>query len=442
MARNPQYAGDEPTVTVRAPALERSAPFGVNSRALFQAGNFLYWAALYFYVPILPVYAQTMGASLSLVGVMLSAYGVMQLLLRIPIGVTSDRLGRRRPFVLAGLALTVLGALAFLWAPTPGWLVVARGLTGVAAGSWVAITVMFSGYYPPAEAASAIALMGFTNGTGQAIATLSGGVVAGKYGWTAPFLLSAIAGTLGLGLMALCAEPPAARRAAPPLSWSRLWRVGTSRALLTVAILSSINTYATFATVFGFTPVYAKALGASAMELGLLTAISLVPFTLIQPLVPAIARRVSFPWIVLAGLVLAGAMTAVVPLTHTFPALAATQVLGGVGRGLIGASLMSLAILSVDQRERATAMGVYQAVYSVGMFLGPLFGGIIGERAGIGAVFVSTGLFSIAAGIAALLTIRVPSRAYVRSAPYTVGGPRPPRSAGCASSGPGQEGEV
>ncbi|HET7769654.1 MAG TPA: MFS transporter, partial [Chloroflexota bacterium] len=75
-------------------------------RALFQAGNFLFWVSLYFYVPILPVYAQGMGASLSIVGVMLSAYGVMQLLLRIPTGLASDALGSRKPFVVLGVVLT------------------------------------------------------------------------------------------------------------------------------------------------------------------------------------------------------------------------------------------------------------------------------------------------------------------------------------------------
>src|SRR6266508_903388 len=86
-----------------------------RSRLLFQGGNFLFWLSLYFYVPILSVYAQSMGASLALVGVMLSAYGVMQLLLRIPTGVASDALRRRKPFVLAGVALTAAGALGFLW---------------------------------------------------------------------------------------------------------------------------------------------------------------------------------------------------------------------------------------------------------------------------------------------------------------------------------------
>ncbi|MBI3974642.1 MAG: MFS transporter [Chloroflexi bacterium] len=377
----------------------------VGSRGLFQAGNLLYWLALYFYVPILPVYAKGMGASLTLVGIVLSAYGVMQLLLRIPTGVASDVAGRRKPFVLAGLALTVAGAVGFLWAPSPEYLVIARAITGLAACAWVAITVMYSGYYPPSAAASAIGLMGLTNGLGQVMATWTGGLAADAYGWQAPFVLSTVAGTAGLALMALCHEPRSEMRATP-VTWRRIWSVGTSRTLLFVSILSAINTYATFTTVFGFVPVYAKELGASAAQLGLLTAMSVVPSTLAQPLTARLARWIGFRATIFGGLALTGAMTAIIPLTQSIPALAASQIAGGAGRGLLGASFMSLAILGVAQRERATAMGVYQAVYAIGMFLGPLVGGVVGERFGLGAVFVSTGLLSLGAGIAAWWGLR------------------------------------
>jgi MFS family permease len=185
-----------------------------------------------------------------------------------------------------------------------------------------------------------------------------------------------------------------------------MWQVGTSRTLLIVSTLSSLNTYATFTTVFGFVPVYARDLGASRAELGLLTAVSLIPFTLAQPVAARLTERLGFRTTVFAGLAISGVTTMLTPLAATFPLLVAAQVVGGFGRGLLGVALMSLAILSVDQRERATAMGVYQAVYAIGMFLGPLIGGLIGELAGLPAVFVSTGLVSLGAAAGAQVLLR------------------------------------
>ncbi|HEU5319066.1 MAG TPA: MFS transporter [Chloroflexota bacterium] len=385
-------------------------------RTLFQAGNFLYWLSLYFYVPILPVYAQGMGAPLSLVGVMLSAYGVMQLSLRIPTGIASDALGARKPFVVAGVALTALGALAFIWAPSPWFLVLARAITGLAACGWVAITVMYAAYYAPEHAARAIAGMGLTNGLGQVIATYTGGVAADAWGWHAPFVLSVATGIGGVVMMLLCREVRAPVRTGGALTLRRMWEVGTSRTLLLVSTLSSLNTYATFTTVFGFIPVFARDLGASRAELGLLTAVSLIPFTIAQPIAARLSERVGFRTTVFAGLLLSGVMTLLTPLSPSFVVLVALQVVAGLGRGLLSVSLMSLAILSVDQSERATAMGVYQAVYSIGMFLGPLVGGFIGQQAGLGAVFVTTGLLSCGAALMAQLTLQ-PRYAAARATP-------------------------
>ena len=44
-----------------------------GSVALFCLANYLFWASLYLYVPILPVYAQSLGAGLSMVGIVVAA---------------------------------------------------------------------------------------------------------------------------------------------------------------------------------------------------------------------------------------------------------------------------------------------------------------------------------------------------------------------------------
>lgn len=117
-------------------------------------------------------------------------------------------------------------------------------------------------------------------------------------------------------------------------------------------------------------------------------------------------ERFGFRAVVLAGLALSGVMAVLTPLATGFVMLVALQVVAGLGRGLLGVALMSLAILSVDQRERATAMGVYQAVYAIGMFLGPLVGGVIGEHAGLGAVFVTTAIVSLGTAVMARFKLR------------------------------------
>jgi predicted MFS family arabinose efflux permease len=53
---------------------------------------------------------------------------------------------------------------------------------------------------------------------------------------------------------------------------------------------------------------------------------------------------------------------------------------------------MGLAIQGIPKAEKATAMGFFQAVYAIGMFLGPASGGFIGDIFGLRGVFFCAGI--------------------------------------------------
>ena len=71
---------------------------------------FMYWISLYLYAPTLPTYVEGKVDTLASVGIVLSMYGLWQAIVRFPLGIVADWMGRRKPFVLVGLALGALGA--------------------------------------------------------------------------------------------------------------------------------------------------------------------------------------------------------------------------------------------------------------------------------------------------------------------------------------------
>jgi MFS family permease len=121
-------------------------------RVLYILIAFLYWMALYLYVPTLPAYVQSKSEDLALVGVVLSQYGLWQAFIRLPLGIAADSLGRRKPFIVAGVVLAGLGA--WLMGATEGTngLLAGRAITGLAAGTWVPLTVAFSSLFPAQQA--------------------------------------------------------------------------------------------------------------------------------------------------------------------------------------------------------------------------------------------------------------------------------------------------
>ena len=78
-----------------------------------------------------------------------------------------------------------------------------------------------------------------------------------------------------------------------------------------------------------------------------------------------------------------------------------SQAFGGLGRGVLNVQLMTLAVLAVSISSRATSMGIYQAIYAIGMLLGPLVAGFVGDYVSIGCVF---GLSTCISLISAFLT--------------------------------------
>jgi DHA1 family multidrug resistance protein-like MFS transporter len=175
---------------------------GASSRrlmiALYAAAAFLYWVALYLYVPTLPTYAQSKSDSLALVGMVLSQYGLWQAIIRLPLGIVSDWLGWRRPFIVAGFVLVGLGALIMGLASGANGLIVGRAITGLAAGTWVPLVVMFSSLFPPHEAVRASALLTFVGSVGRVLATGVTGSLNELGGYSLAFFLAAGAAVLAI----------------------------------------------------------------------------------------------------------------------------------------------------------------------------------------------------------------------------------------------------
>ena len=366
--------------------------------ALLIAVTACFWAALYLYVPILSPYAEVAGAPMRLVGLIVSSYGFSQLVLRIPVGIWSDRIGRRKPFIVAGFVISAGSAAWLALAGGPWEILAARALTGVSATMWVVITVLFSSYFSPERAGYAMSLIMFTNTISQLAATLLGGLIAEWYGWTAPFWGAVFLGALGFILSTRIEEVETRKMG---LSLGELARVGRERLLLFVSGLGALYQVNTFVTVYGFTPNYAVELGASKAELGWLSLISTLP-TALATLAggSVLAKRFSEYQLVVGGFVLITLSTFAIPYADSMFDLYWTQAVGGIGRGLVFPVLMALSIKQVPEQKRATAMGFFQSIYAIGMFGGPALGGVVAERLSLEGAFVTAG-FALLAGAAA-----------------------------------------
>jgi MFS family permease len=372
-----------------------------KQRALFCLVTMIFWFTLYIYVPILPNYVTYLGGSLKMVGLVVGSYGLVQMLLRIPLGIWSDRIGKRQVFITLGVFLALASSLVMGVFPTVPAMLVGRALSGAAAATWVTFTVLFSSYFPSQDAPKAMGLAMFYNSVGQMLATSMGGYMAELFGWKVPFLVGAIVGLVGVLLSLRIKETEWIDRT--PLQVPELLAVGRERGLLIVSGLAILTQCMTFATVYGFTPIYAESIGASPGELSLLTFFSTLPVAIAAwSSSTGLVARYGERQIVTTGLILGALAAAIVPFTKTLPQLYITQAIGSLGRGIVFPVLMGLSIQTVPEQKRATAMGFFQAIYALGMFGGPVLVGIIGDISGLTGGFLATGLIGLIGGWLAL----------------------------------------
>jgi len=63
------------------------------------------------------------------------------------------------------------------------------------------------------------------------------------------------------------------------------------------------------------------------------------------------------------------------PMSRNVPMLFVNQAIFGVGTGMILPLTMAQAVQDISNEKRGAAMGMYQAIYGAGMFLGPVIAG-------------------------------------------------------------------
>jgi MFS family permease len=363
---------------------------------------FSYWVGLYLYVPTLPTYAQTKTGNLATVGMILSMYGLWQAIIRLPVGIAADWLGWRKPFILVGLTLVGLGAWLMGAADGANGLLVGRIITGLAAATWVPLVVVFSSLFPPRDVVRATAWLNFIAFAGRVLATSVTGWLNEMGGYPLAFNLSA--GAAVVAVLAVLGTHESRRPPQRP-SLSSLGSLATRGDVLLPSLLSLITHYVIFATTFGFLPILAKQLGASDVVQSTMVSMNLALGALSSVLVTAIVHRVGARRLVYLSFVLSAMGIGLAAVATSLTLVFVAQVCLGLGFGISYPVLMGWSIQRVEERQRTTAMGLFQSVYSIGMFAGVWVSGLLARAMGIQPMLGVTAFVCLTLGL--LLTWRV-----------------------------------
>jgi MFS family permease len=376
--------------------------------AVFVAVTFLFWSAMYTYVPTMTPYLNNIGISFSMIGLIGGSYGFSQMLLRVPLGLISDRIGRRKIFIVIGLMIGAASSLGMYLTHNAFLILLFRFMAGVSASVWVIFTVLYSSYFDKDKLASRISYLSMANNFGVMTAKLIGSALAERYGHEISFLLGAAMGLLGLVLSLFITENVPVVTERPTIR--SLLGVAKDRNLIAMSTLAVFSQMLLFATTNTFTPEAAVRLGADSMQLGILSTLASVPAILSAMICGKIfAKRVNFRNLVAFSFVLEALGTVMVPLVGSVFMVYVAVIIAGFGFGLCMTTLLSFCTLTVDEGRRSVAMGFYQAIYGLGMFIGPVFIGAFVDFLGLNAGFYISAGVALVALVLTFVLIRRPA---------------------------------
>ncbi len=331
---------------------------------------------LFLLLPVFSLFGDGLeGATPVLIGTAVGIYGLLQALLQVPFGYLSDRFGRR-PMILLGLVLFVVGGVVAALSDHIYGVILGRALQG--AGAIASVVMALVGDSVADERRTrAMAMIGMSVGGAFVFALIVAPLLAGALGLSGLFWA-----TVGLGIAALAVawvRVPAGRgaRAAmrSPLSVTALLRhPDLWRLHLGIFSLHLVMT-ATFVVVPWMLREQAGlAVGShSLLYLGVMVGgvFGMVPMIIYAE------RHRARPVMVAAIMLLAGAELLLAIAGASLGWYVLALLLFFTAFNLLEALLPSLVGRAVPAGTRGVAMGVYSSCQFVGVFSGAQLGGAL-----------------------------------------------------------------
>ena len=346
-----------------------------------------------FVAPLLPIYAHELGAGGFQIGLIFGAFSLTRTLFVSYFGKLSDRKGRK-PFITTGLFLYFLVSLFYAVSDSVAALILLRLGQGFASAMVLPVAQAYVGeMIPPNREGRLMGLFNISLFGGLSAGPVMGGIIKDWFSIQASFM--------GMGIMTLvgfllCLVMLPAERVAKGDKNGILKKPVDYMDLIKIPSVLSIFAFrACFTTCIGITWAFlpllaATRMGLSSSAIGLVVMVNVLISGLLQAPMGYAADRFSKRALTLFGGVLALIAMLCLDRAQTFAQL---MVINGILGFAGGVSLPAIMAMGVIEGRRSGAMGSIMGLlalgHSIGMFAGPLLGGVLLDFFDFGTIFIS-----------------------------------------------------
>lgn len=367
-------------------------PIEIRASAWLAAIFGLRMLGMFLILPVFAIYASTLpgGDNYALVGLALGIYGLTQGMLQLPFGMASDRFGRK-PVIYVGLVIFVLGSVVAALAQDIYWVIAGRAIQGAGAIS-AAVTALLADLTREEHRTKAMAVVGSTIGLTFAASMAISPALYPVIGVPGMFALTGVLAFLAIIVVAKWVPDPESghfhsdAEAAP----GRLKDVLKHPQLLRLDF-GIFALHAAQMAMFTVIPFALKSTGdlPEAEHWKVYLPIMLLSFALMIPAIIIGEKRARLKQIfVMAVSLLLATQLMLAGLLNHFWGIVAMLLTFFVAFNILEASLPSLISKIAPSQAKGAAMGVYNTVQALGLFVGSVAGGMLAQSLGASAVFV------------------------------------------------------
>jgi MFS family permease len=361
----------------------------------------------YLRIPVLPLFAVSLGAGPAQVGIINGAFMLATGILSIPAGLLADRVGPRIPAVVGILAASVSSFLV-TQCSTPGHMASAYLLFGVGLAAFIpSMLSQVATTFPVEKLGQAYGWYSTAMYVAITLGPAVGGFLGKNVGLRQVFYLSAgLLLLVALIAFAFLPRSPVLRKSEPRAVLAASLSLLRNRPLI-ACLLVTWGAAMGFGIFLSFLPLYASGKGLDPAQVGLVFAAQALTNVFCRIPVGLAADRFDRRWIVAAGIIFFAAGLSCLGFFRHTASLSACAVLLGIGMALTFTAVGALIAESVPPVQRGLAMGMYNSSVYLAMMAGSTTMGVCIRATGYPAGFALGGIVALVSLTAFLQVLKV-----------------------------------
>ena len=342
--------------------------------------------------PIMPIYAETFGATYIQIGLLSAAWSISRFLFSPPAGRFSDNTGKKR-VIQGGLLIYTLVSLLYIFATDYNQLLAFRFIHGIGSAMASPIAMAYAAELAPhGQEGKYMGTMSLAMFLGMGIGPLIGGSLSDMYSLSAPFYV--MCALTAVSLIAATVFLPNERKDSTVDKVKRppLVEILKNKVLLACFIYRAVNSMG-FSSIMGFLSLYMASsiaeggLGLTITQAGTVLSVGQISGALMQRPSGSLADKYNKNHLIILGGIISSVGMGMFVFSSTFWHVMAARLVFALGTALISPALSSIAAIEGRIYGAGITMSALDSALSLGMMVGPLMSGVLADLFNMKPIF-------------------------------------------------------